>query len=206
MNRTKIKICGITQVETAKAFIDLSIDAIGLVFYEKSPRYVSNAQANLIINTLPPFVNRVGLFVNASADFINQTIAKVPLDTLQFHGDETPKECIQYNLPFIKACRVASDTNIAQLTQDYHQACGLLLDADHLTDFGGTGQTFDWSLIPRDLSLPIILAGGLTPDNVAQAIKTVKPYGVDVSSGVEQQKGIKNLTKIKQFIQQTQQN
>ena len=203
MHKTKIKICGITQIAIAEAFSYLAIDAIGLVFYKQSPRCVSITQANAIINALPPFINRVGLFVNANPNDIEQVLKQVSIDTLQFHGDETPAQCMQYQLPFIKAVRVNQQTNLKQFADDYHQASGLLLDAYHLESFGGTGKVFDWALAKQSLVLPIILAGGLNPDNVAQAIKQTKPYGVDVSSGVESVKGVKDLTKIKQFIKQT---
>lgn len=198
--KPKIKICGITQVDIARAFADLPIDAIGLVFYEKSPRFVDIKLASRIIAVLPPFINRVGLFVNAKPKFIHQIINAVPLDTLQFHGDETPSQCSQYPLPFLRALRIQSGTNLSQLAQNYHQASGLVLDTHCKKKFGGTGTSFDWSLAQANLPLPIILAGGLTPANVTQAITQVKPYGVDVSSGVEMQKGIKDLDKIKQFV------
>ncbi|MDB2589582.1 phosphoribosylanthranilate isomerase [Candidatus Thioglobus sp.] len=198
----KIKICGFTQAQNAHDASLLGIDAVGLVFYDKSPRYVEIERALEIVQALPPFVNRVGLFVNADSYFIDEVLCEVPLDTLQFHGDETPQECQQYGLPFMKALRVNEQTNIPQLAQDFYQANGLLLDAYNSTTYGGTGESFDWSLAKVELGLPIILAGGLNPETVGKAIQQVNPYAVDVSSGVESSKGIKDIQKIQQFIQQ----
>jgi phosphoribosylanthranilate isomerase len=146
-------------------------------------------------------VNRVGLFVNADAHFIDEVLCEVPLDTLQFHGDEPAHECAQYAMPFIKALRVNAQTNIIKMADEYHQASGLLLDAFNKDVYGGTGEYFDWHLAKVDINLPIILAGGLNPNTVADAINQVHPYAVDVSSGVESTKGIKDINKIKQFIQ-----
>ena len=198
----KIKICGFTQAQNARDASLLGIDAIGLVFYDKSPRYVEIERALEIVQALPPFINRVGLFVNADSYFIDEVLCEVPLDTLQFHGDETPQECQQYGLPFMKALRVNEQTNIPKLAQDFHQANGLLLDAYNSTTYGGTGESFDWSLAKVELDLPIILSGGLNPETVGKAIQQVSPYAVDVSSGVESSKGIKDIQKIQQFIQQ----
>jgi len=196
----KIKICGFTNADNAREASFLSIDAIGLVFYEQSPRHVDVKSALEIVNALPPFINRVGLFVNADSSFIDEVLCEVPLDTLQFHGDESVLECTQYAMPFIKAVRVNQDTNLTKVADDYHQASGLLLDAFNKNTYGGTGETFDWSLAKIDIDLPIILAGGLSPDTVAEAINQVNPYAVDVSSGVESEPGMKDIAKIKQFI------
>lgn len=207
MLNPKIKICGITQADNVAPFAAL-IDAIGLVFYDKSSRYINTQTANSIIDVLPPFVARVGLFVNAHPDFITQIINSTAIDTLQFHGDETPQECAQYGLPYIKVIRVQTDTNLSQLSNDYHQAAGLLLDAYHPNEFGGTGQVFDWALAKDTqevLALPKIIAGGLTPDNVKQCITQTQPYALDVSSGVESAPGIKDLTKVLNFIHNTRQ-
>jgi len=198
----KIKICGFTNADNAREASLLGIDAIGLVFYDKSPRHVDVESALEIVNALPPFINRVGLFVNADSSFIDEVLCEVPLDTLQFHGDESVLECTQYAMPFIKAVRVNQDTNLMQMADDYHQASGLLLDAFNKDAYGGTGKAFDWSLAKVDIDLPIILAGGLNPDTVTEAIKQVNPYAVDVSSGVESEPGMKDIVKIKQFIQQ----
>ena len=198
----KIKICGFTNAQNANQAAMLGIDAIGLVFYNQSPRSVDVETANQIINILPPFVNRVGLFVNADSSFIDEVLCEVPLDTLQFHGDESVAECSQYAMPFIKALRVNQDTNIIKMADEYHQASSLLLDAFNKDTYGGTGESFDWSLAKVDIDLPIILAGGLNPNTVADAVSQVNPYAVDVSSGVESAKGIKDIDKIKEFIQQ----
>ena len=196
----KIKICGITQADNAREVALLGIDAVGLVFYEQSPRHVDVESAIQVVNALPPFINRVGLFVNADSGFIDEVLCEVPIDTLQFHGDESVIECTQYGMPFIKALRVNENTNIAKMADDYHQASGLLLDAFNKDAYGGTGEQFDWSLAKVDIDLPIILAGGLNPDTVADAIAQVNPYAVDVSSGVESEPGIKDIAKIKEFI------
>ena len=196
----KIKICGITQADNAREVALLGIDAVGLVFYEQSPRHVDVESAIQVVNALPPFINRVGLFVNADSGFIDEVLCEVPIDTLQFHGDESVIECTQYGMPFIKALRVNENTNIAKMADDYHQASGLLLDAFNKDAYGGTGEQFDWSLAKVGIDLPIILAGGLNPDTVADAIAQVNPYAVDVSSGVESEPGIKDIAKIKEFI------
>ena len=198
----KIKVCGFTNAVNARDASMLGIDAIGLVFYEKSPRNVNQKQALEIVNALPPFINRVGLFVNANPSFIDEVLCEVPLDTLQFHGDESVRECSQYSMPFIKALRVTKQSNLEQIAEDYHQASGLLLDAFSKDAYGGTGDSFDWSLAKVKIDLPIILAGGLGPDNVSEAINQTQPYAVDVSSGVESKPGEKDIVKIKQFIDQ----
>lgn len=201
MKRTRVKICGITRVEDALSAVQAGADAIGLVFYTSSPRYVSIAQARDIVAAMPPFVSVVGLFVNASSDEIQSILSQVRLDILQFHGDETPAQCAQINLPYYKAIRVKPDTNLLQYAIDFKAAKALLLDAYSEQAYGGTGQTFDWSLIPQDLPKPIILAGGLDARNVAGAIQQVQPYAVDVSGGVELTKGIKSAEKIAAFMQ-----
>jgi len=198
--RTRAKICGVTRVEDALAAVASGADAIGLVFYAPSPRYVTVAQAADIVSALPPFVSAVGLFVNAEQAEIENVLAKVNLHLLQFHGDESEAACVQYDLPYLKAVRVKQDTNLIQYAQTYRSASALLLDAYSEKAVGGTGEVFDWSLIPNNLSLPIILAGGLTPENVTSAIDQVNPYGVDVSGGVEASKGIKDPAKIAAFM------
>jgi phosphoribosylanthranilate isomerase len=197
---TRIKICGITREQDALAAVRSGADAIGLVFYEHSPRHVGIEQARQLTGILPPFVSVVGLFVNAEADFVRRVLASVPLDLLQFHGDETPEYCEQFERPYIKAIRVKAGVDLLQCASDFRSARGLLLDA-HLQGLpGGTGTTFDWALIPKQLSLPVILSGGLDAGNVATAIRQVNPYAVDVSSGVESGKGIKDAAKIAAFI------
>ena len=201
MSVVRSKICGITRIEDALAAVAAGADAIGFVFYAKSPRAVSVTQAQAIIAALPPFVTTVGLFVNASACELNETLDAVPLDLLQFHGDETPEQCEGFHRPYIKALRVKAGDDIAQACRVYQSASGILLDAYVEGVPGGTGEVFDWSLIPQGLSKPIILAGGLMPGNVAQAIAQVRPYAVDVSGGVEISKGIKDHDRIRAFMQ-----
>jgi len=200
--RVRVKICGITRVEDALTAVAQGADAIGLVFYAPSPRAVSIEQAATIAKQMPAFVSVVGLFVNAEERFVKEVTSRVQLDLLQFHGDETPEQCAQYGLPFIKAVRVKSDTNLVQYAKDYSASRALLLDTYTEGVAGGTGHVFDWGLIPPDLNKPVVLAGGLTAENVALAIKQVKPYAVDVSGGVEASKGIKDVAKIAAFMQQ----
>ncbi|HSI43345.1 MAG TPA: phosphoribosylanthranilate isomerase [Methylotenera sp.] len=200
--RTRVKICGITRVEDALNAIELGTDAIGLVFFEQSPRNISIEQAKEIARVIPAFVTVVGLFVDAEPEFIKQVISTVGLDLLQFHGDETTEECARYGIPFIKAIRVRNDTNLVQYAKEFSGAKGLLLDTYAEGVAGGTGHVFDWSLIPENLGITVILAGGLNAENVAQAIKQVKPYAVDISGGVESAKGIKDAAKIAAFMQQ----
>jgi len=200
--RVRAKICGITRVEDAISAVDNGADAIGLVFYAPSPRNVAIEQAAEIADRIPAFVTVVGLFVNAEPDFVREVIARVKLDLLQFHGDETPQQCASYGLPFIKAIRVKSDTNLVQCAKDFSASKALLLDTFTEGVAGGTGHVFDWNLIPESLGKPVILAGGLNAQNVAQAISQVKPYAVDVSGGVEISKGIKDAAKIASFMQQ----
>lgn len=202
---TRIKICGITRVEDALAAARSGADAIGLVFYQRSPRHVGIAQARQLAGSLPPFVTVTGLFVDAEAAFVREVLANVPLDLLQFHGEETPEYCAQFDRPCIKAIRVKAGVDLLQCATDFRGAKGLLLDA-HVDGIpGGTGSRFDWALIPKQLPLPVILSGGLDIENVAAAIKQVRPYAVDVSSGVESGgaeagKGIKDAAKIAAFI------
>jgi phosphoribosylanthranilate isomerase len=197
---TRVKICGITRVEDALAAARSGADAIGLVFYERSPRHVSITQAAQLAAALPPFVSVVGLFVNAEAAFVREVLAGVPLDMLQFHGDESPEYCAQFSRPYLKAIRVKAGVDLLQCAARFHAAKGLLLDAHVEGIAGGSGATFDWALIPTQLPLPVILSGGLDRENVAAAIKQVRPYAVDVSSGVEASKGIKDAEKIAAFI------
>ena len=197
---TRVKICGITRAEDVLEVAHSGADAIGLVFYGKSPRHVTVAQAKKLVEALPPFVTVVGLFVNAEAAFVREVLANVPLDILQFHGDESPEYCEQFNRPYLKAIRVKAGVDLLQCASDFRRAKGLLLDAHVEGIPGGTGTAFDWTLIPKKLPLPVILSGGLDAENVATAIKQVRPNAVDVSSGVEAAKGIKDATKIAAFI------
>ncbi|WP_062380541.1 phosphoribosylanthranilate isomerase [Pseudomonas abietaniphila] len=200
MSAVRSKICGITRIEDALAAVEAGADAIGFVFYPKSPRAVTVEQAQAIIAQLPPFVSTVGLFVNAEREALKALLNEVPMDLIQFHGDETPAQCDGYHRPYIKALRVQAGDDIAASCALYGKASGILLDTYVAGVPGGTGETFDWALIPKQLSKPIILAGGLTSANVSQAIAQVRPYAVDVSGGVEKVKGIKDHDKIRAFM------
>ncbi|MES2817700.1 MAG: phosphoribosylanthranilate isomerase [Pseudomonadota bacterium] len=200
MSVVRSKICGITRVEDALAAAAAGADAIGLVFYPQSPRAVTLAQARAIIAALPPFVTTVGLFVDVDRAELEGLLAELPLDLLQFHGDETPAACAGYRRPYIKALRVRPGEDIGARCRDYPQAAGILLDTFVPGVPGGTGEAFDWSLVPTDLPSPIILAGGLSAGNVAAAIRQVRPYAVDVSGGVEASKGIKDAGKLRAFL------
>lgn len=200
MPRTRAKICGITRLEDALNAIDAGCDAIGLVFYPPSPRNIDIDQAKLIVQQLPPFVSVVGLFVNPETGFVNQAIQQVGLTCLQFHGDESPEFCESFDVSWYKAIRVKEDTNLQECTEIYSNASALLLDTYKAGVPGGTGEVFNWSLIPANLSKPVILAGGLDADNVASAINQVKPYAVDVSGGVEAEKAIKSNEKMIAFM------
>jgi len=199
---TRVKICGITRSEDALVAAHCGADAIGLVFYQFSPRHVSIEQAAQLAASLPPFVSVVGLFVNAEAAFVRDVLTHVPLDLLQFHGEETPEYCMQFGKPYLKAIRVKGGVDLLQCATRFYTAKGLLLDAHVDGVPGGTGTCFDWALIPGQLPLPVILSGGLHAGNVAEAINKVRPYAVDVSSGVESAKGIKEEAKIARFMQE----
>jgi phosphoribosylanthranilate isomerase len=198
--RTRVKICGIARIEDGRAAAEAGADAIGLVFVDRSPRRVSLEEAAAIRRALPPLVAVVGLFVNADAAQVTHTLGRVALDLIQFHGSEAPEFCRQFHRPFIKAISMREDVDIRAAARAYGDAAGLLLDTHSAGLAGGSGQTFDWSRVPRDLGRPVILAGGLTPQNVAHAVRQVRPYAVDVSSGVEQKPGIKDARKIAAFI------
>lgn len=198
--RIRTKICGITRVEDALVAAQAGADAIGLVFYPKSPRAVSVAQAQQIIAALPPFVSTVGLFVNATRSEIEVILGELPLDVLQFHGDETPADCEGFDRPYYRALRMQPGVDIAQLSAKYSSAQGVLLDAWVPGLHGGTGERFDWDMIPQHLAKPLILAGGLNADNITQAIEQVQPWAVDVSGGVESSPGIKDADKMRKFL------
>ena len=200
--RTRVKICGITRTEDALAAARLGADAIGLVFYAPSPRAVSAAQAAEVVRALPPFVTRVGLFVNAEREDIAAAIEAAQLDLLQFHGDESPADCRGHGRPWIKALRMAPEMDVAAEMDRFREAQGILLDAWRPGVPGGTGETFDWRRIPAQRPRPLILAGGLAPENVADAIRTVRPWAVDVSGGVERAKGIKDADRMAAFIRE----
>ena len=196
----RVKICGITRIDDLHAACDAGADALGFVFYDKSPRHVSVEAAAALVRALPPFVQSVGLFVNADPAYIESVLKHVPLDLLQFHGDESPLDCIRYGRPYLKAVRVKADTDLLKCAADFDAARGLLLDAYVAGVPGGTGERFDWGLIPANLPKPVVLSGGLTPDNITEAVQGVRPWAVDVSSGVELTKGIKDSHKMAQFI------
>lgn len=198
--RTRVKICGITRHEDALAATGMAADAIGLVFYEKSPRYVSPANAHVVTQCLPPFICKVGLFVDAPASQLEATLADVRLDLLQFHGDESPDYCEQFGVPYIKALRMREGVDVVAFAKQHKNASGILLDTYQQGVAGGTGQVFDWMQIPNNIDVPIILAGGLDASNVAEAITQVRPYAVDVSGGVEANKGIKDAAKMAAFM------
>jgi phosphoribosylanthranilate isomerase len=208
--RTRIKICGLSRPEDVKAAVDAGADAIGLVFYRNSPRYVTPETAASLISAVPPFITTVGLFVNATQQEVMDTVARAPVSVLQFHGDETVEQCCaiaaSVNRPFTRAIRISHEmtgTDLLKYEQSYHAAsklfAGLLLDA-FVDGYGGGGKVFDWSLIPKELAPRVVLSGGLSAQNVADAIARVRPYAVDVSSGVEAAKGIKDADRIRTFI------
>jgi len=198
--RTRVKICGLRQDDDVVVASKAGADALGFVFYPPSPRAVSVDQAARLVAKVPSFVSSVGLFVNASAEQIEQTLQQVPLNLLQFHGDETPEFCQQFGTPWIKAVRMRQDINLWQLKEDYHLGQGLLLDAYQKGTPGGTGASFDWQRIPSDLAPEIILAGGLDATNIQAAISQVQPWAVDISGGVESSKGLKDHAKIDAFM------
>jgi phosphoribosylanthranilate isomerase len=197
---TAVKICGITRVEDALAAAQAGAHAIGLVFHTASPRSVAPQRAAQIVRALPPFVTSVALFVDAPPAFVRAVLDAVPAALLQFHGGEPPEYCAAFGRPWLKAIRVAPGVDLLQCAARYAGARGLLLDAFSTAAHGGTGESFDWDLIPSGLPLPIVLAGGLTPQNVGEAVRRVRPWAVDVSSGVEREKGIKDAAKIAAFI------
>ena len=197
----RVKICGITRVEDGLSCARLGADAIGLVFYAPSPRHVQVEQARAIMAALPPFITTVGLFVDAAPNEVQAVLAELPLDVLQFHGAEPADYCASFRRPYLKALRVKPGVDLVQYASAYRSAQALLLDAHVEGVAGGTGQVFDWGLIPRDLPLPIILSGGLNSENVAQGIRRLQPAAVDVSSGVEATKGIKDVAKVAAFMQ-----
>lgn len=202
MKRTRVKICGISSTKDARLVVDAGADAIGLVFYEPSPRYVDIERAVEIASVIPPFVSIVALFVNASAEQVNAVLNHVPISLLQFHGDESPAYCEQFQRPYIKALRMKPNVDVAAVCCEYWSAQGILLDAYRKGVPGGTGECFDWQAIPRSLSKPIVLAGGLQPANIAAAIAAVEPVAVDVSGGVEASAGVKDSQRVIEFINQ----
>ncbi len=199
MSRTRIKICGLTRPQDVRTAVDCGADAIGFVFYPPSPRAVDIEQAAELVALLPPFVTAVGLFVNATPAEIDAVLARVPLQLLQFHGDEAESDCARYGRPWIKAARMRPGVDLLEFSSFHPRASGILVDA-FVEGYGGGGRTFDWSLIPEGFGRPLVLSGGLDADNVAEAVRRVRPWAVDVSSGVESAKGIKDAAKIAAFI------
>ncbi|WP_323750862.1 phosphoribosylanthranilate isomerase [Marinobacter sp.] len=199
---TRVKICGLTRVEDVEAAVASGADAVGFVFYEPSPRAISIEQAKALAAAVPAFVTVTGLFVNPTSDFVKSVLEVVPLDLLQFHGDETPEFCNSFGRRWIKAIRVRSSEQISEAYLTYNKAVGLLVDAWDPERYGGTGQSFNWQLIPQERPIPLILAGGLSSANVARAIEEVRPWAVDVSGGVELSKGIKDATKLSVFFKE----
>jgi phosphoribosylanthranilate isomerase len=197
----RVKICGITRSEDLQAACNAGADALGFVFYAKSPRHLAVEQAAALVNQLPPFVQSVGLFVDAEPAFVEAVLKSVPLDLLQFHGNEAPEQCRRFGRPYLKAIRMKPGADLVKYCADFHDARALLLDAYVPGVPGGTGERFDWNLIPAGLPKPIVLSGGLNPDNVALAVKTVRPWAVDVSSGVESAPGIKDAARVAAFIE-----
>lgn len=202
----RVKVCGITRSEDAEVAVQCGADAIGFVFWSHSARYIDVDSARRIVEVIPPFVCTVGVYVDPDAAWVEETARMAKLGLLQFHGDESPEFCNQFSQPYIKAIRVKPDTDLLQYAERYRTAKGLLLDTYAANMPGGTGHVFDWQLIPQQLPLPLILSGGLNPDNVTDAIKQTKPWAVDVSSGVEASKGIKDKKKIIAFMQGVKQS
>jgi len=203
MTRTRIKICGITREEDLAAAVAAGADALGFVFYPPSPRYVTPQRAAELLAGMPAFVTRVGLFVNEPAETVHAVLAQASLDLLQFHGDEDAAYCAGFGKPWIKAARMREGFDLLEYASAFADApgvCGLLLDA-HVEGYGGGGQVFDWTLLPRQLARPMILSGGLHPGNVAAGVRAVRPWAVDVSSGVEVGKGLKDTGLMRQFCQ-----
>ncbi|MCU0897040.1 MAG: phosphoribosylanthranilate isomerase [Burkholderiales bacterium] len=198
--RTRIKICGITSVADALRCAEAGADAVGLVFFPSSPRNVTLARAVEIARALPPFVSAVALFVNPQPEQVESVLAACPVDALQFHGEEPPELCARFGRPYLKALRVRPGVDLLESLRPYGAASGWLLDAFREGEYGGTGTAFDWSLIPAGLTRPVVLSGGLDPENVSDAVRRVRPWAVDVSSGVEAAKGIKDPARVAAFI------
>ena len=200
IERTRIKICGIREPDHARAAAEAGADAIGFVFYAESPRHVTPVRAARIARDLPPYVMAVGLFVNTTAEEIRSILAEVPLDILQFQGDEPPEFCEAFGRPYVRAVRMEKGTDLIEWRRRFSGAKALLLDAHVPGLQGGTGKVFEWGMIPAEHPAPLILSGGLTSENVGRAIREVRPWAVDVSSGVEASRGVKDPAKIVEFI------
>ena len=197
--RTRIKVCGLTRIEDLRAAVQAGADAIGLVFYPPSPRFLQLEPARALRDAVPPFVSSVALFVNPPAEQVRAVLEHVRPTMLQFHGEETPGFCAQFGMPYLKACRVRPGVDLLEYLRPFSGAAAWLLDS-HVEEYGGVGESFDWSLVPADCARPLVLSGGLRCGNVGEAVRRVRPWAVDVSSGVESSKGIKDAGKIAAFI------
>ena len=197
--RTRVKICGITRDEDLRATADAGADAFGLVFYPPSPRFLTLERARELSRAAPAFLTSVALFVNATAEEVTRVLEVVQPQVLQFHGEETPEFCRAFGVPYVKACRVKTGVDLLEYWRPFSDACGWLADA-WVEGYGGAGTGFDWSLVPAVRAKPLVLSGGLNPENVGEAIRRVKPWGVDVSSGVESAKGVKDAARIAAFV------
>lgn len=198
--RTRIKICGLTRPQDVEAAAGAGADAVGFVLYERSPRHVSLERLSELVRALPPFVTPVLLFVNAGAERVAAALQRVPQALLQFHGDETPEQCLAHRRPYIRAARMAPGLDLLKFCSQFQSAQAILVDT-HSAGYGGSGKVFDWSLLPPHVPCPLVLSGGLTPANVAEGIARAHPWAVDVSSGVEQSPGVKDPELIRRFVQ-----
>jgi len=199
-HRTRIKICGLRDAAMAAVAAEAGADAVGIVFHPPSPRHASLDEASAVAGALPAFVQAVGLFVNAPESRVREVLSAVPLALLQFHGDEEPAYCARFGLPWIKGVRVGAGTDLLECRRRFSRATALLLDASVPGEYGGTGASFDWSLVPRGIASRIVLSGGLTPGNVGTAVAALRPWAVDVSSGVESSRGVKDAALIHEFV------
>ncbi len=200
--RTRIKFCGMTQLKSVRHAIDLGIDALGFVFVNQSPRNVTIERAQKLVDNIPPFVMKVGLFMNAEVVDIQDVLNGLKLNLLQFHGEENEAFCKQFNVPYLKAIPMGNTLSVAGFCLDFPSAAGFVLDSHTTGQMGGSGEKFAWNKIPGDIHRPIVLAGGLTPDNVVEAVRAVRPYAVDVSSGIEASEGVKDLAKMEHFVKE----
>jgi len=199
-HRTRIKICGLRDAAMAAVAAEAGADAVGIVFHPPSPRHASLDEASAVAGALPAFVQAVGLFVNAPESRVREVLSAVPLALLQFHGDEEPAYCARFGLPWLKGVRVGAGTDLLECRRRFSRATALLLDASVPGEYGGTGASFDWSLVPRGIASRIVLSGGLTPGNVGTAVAALRPWAVDVSSGVESSRGVKDAALIHEFV------
>ena len=200
--QTRIKFCGMTRLQDVHQAVGLGVDALGFVFVQESARYLTVEQAQILLAKVPPFVARVGLFMNAESAYIQDVLDKVRLNMLQFHGSETEEFCNSFNMPYLKAVPMGSIASVAGFCSQFPSVAGVVLDSHTKGKMGGSGEKFEWSRVPPDLDKPIVLAGGLNAGNIATAIQTVRPYAVDVSSGIEAGTGAKDLAKMELFVKE----